>query len=321
VRLLSRLRAGWRLYFFRAASATDLCVARVVFFSVAFVYYAPQEFREWGSVSKEFWMPGAFFRVLHLPILDTAGLAIVEVAWKVALGMAAIGLWTRIAMPACFIGAFYLLGLPQNFGQVQHFDTLIVLIFGILAFSHAGDAWSIDAWRARRLHPGRQPAEPVSPEYRWPVRAIWTTAALVFFAAGFSKLRHSGLTWIFSDHLATLLVRHQYHVSDGEPLTAWGPIVASYPWAARGLAAISILTETLYPLALFSRRARYVIVPAGIGFLVGIRALMGPTFEALLICHVFWVRWEWVVDRVRDVLLRRRAARAARNSQANAIAG
>jgi predicted DCC family thiol-disulfide oxidoreductase YuxK len=123
---------------------------------------------------------------------------------------------------------------------------------------------------------------------------------LIFFAAGFSKLRHSGLAWIFSDHLAILLVRHQYHVSDGEPLTAWGPIVASYPWAARALAAVSVLTETLYPLALFSTRARLLLVPAGIGFLVGIRLLMGPTFEAFVICNAFWVPWAWLGSRLSE---------------------
>jgi predicted DCC family thiol-disulfide oxidoreductase YuxK len=120
---------------------------------------------------------------------------------------------------------------------------------------------------------------------------------LIFFAAGFSKLRQSGLEWIFSDHLAILLVRHQYYVSDGEPLTAWGPVIASYPWAARTMAAVSVFTEFLYPLALFSVRARLILVPAGIMFLVGIRLLMGPTFEAFLICHAFWVPWAWLASR------------------------
>ena len=39
---------------------------------------------------------------------------------------------------------------------------------------------------------------------------------------------------------------------------------------------------------LFSRHARFVLVPAGLAFLVGIRMLMGPTFEQFMICYVFW---------------------------------
>lgn len=300
IRAAARLRHAWNEFFFAPAPPLDLCLGRAVFFTLAFLYYVPQDFSEWGTITPEFWMPTAFFATFGIPPFSAGTINIIEGIWKIALALAAIGLWTRIATVVAFAGGFYLLGLPHNFGQTQHFDTLMVIVFTILALSRAGDAWSIDALRraARRAAPAL-PSDAPSGEYRWPVRAIWVTAALIFFAAGFSKLRHSGLTWIFSDHLAILLVRHQYYVSDGEPLTALGPVIASYPWAARGMAAVSILTELLYPLALFSTRARLVLVPAGIAFLVGIRLLMGPTFEAFLICHTFWVPWTWVAHRLQ----------------------
>ena len=60
--------------------------------------------------------------------------------------------------------------------------------------------------------------------------------------------------------------------------------------AARALARRCAI-ETLFPLALFSRRARVVLVPAGLVMLVGIRLLMGPTFEQFMMCYVFWVPW------------------------------
>jgi hypothetical protein len=78
------------------------------------------------------------------------------------------------------------------------------------------------------------------------------------------------------------------------------------------MAASAVSVETLFPLALFSRRARRVVVPAGLMFLVGIRVLMGPTFEQFMMCYVFWVPWERVTAIVRDhahVDLRRRLAR------------
>jgi len=103
--------------------------------------------------------------------------------------------------------------------------------------------------------------------------------AFIFCAAGISKLRHSGLDWIGSDNLSLLLLRQQYHLSDGEPLTNWGISVANHRWMARSLAAMSVVVETGFPLVLFSRRARALLVPAGLAFLVGIRILMGPTFE------------------------------------------
>jgi uncharacterized membrane protein YphA (DoxX/SURF4 family) len=297
--VLRRARAAWDRYFFTPVPAEELGFARALFFSLAFLYYVPQDFGEWGTVAAEFWMPIALFKYLSLPLLPAATIDVIELIFKVALLLGAIGLATRVAAAVAFVCGVYLLGLPHNFGQIQHFDTLIVLVFGILTLSRAGDSWSIDAWRRAGV------AAP-SGEYRWPIRAIWVMTALIFFAAGFSKLRHSGLEWIFSDHLAILLVRHQYHVSDGEPLTALGPVIASYPWAARTLAAVSVFTELLFPLALFSTRARWLFVPAGLGFLVGIRLLMGPTFEAFVICFVFWVPWSLVPDRVSAAVRSRR---------------
>jgi hypothetical protein len=289
------LGSAWNRFFFEPVGAVDLGLSRAFFYGLALAYYLPQDWSEWGTVSTEFWMPTTLFKYLSVPLLAAPHLVWVQRIFKTALLLSAVGLWTRPAMIVSFFCGAYLLGLPHNFGQIQHFDTLPVLVFGILACSRAGDAFSIDAWR--RTQRGTRKGVVSSGEYRWPVRTIWVTTSIIFFAAGFSKWRHSGLEWILSDNLGTLLVRHQYHLSDGEPLTAWGPAIAAHPWAARGLAAIAIFTETLYPLALFSRRARAVLVPAGLGFLVGIRALMGPTFEAFVICNVFWVPWSWIVNR------------------------
>ena len=304
-RWASRAAEGWQRYFFEPRPATDLAVSRVVFFTLAFAYYLPQDFSEWGTVSPELWMPTALFRIFSIPVLPAAGIHAVQVVFKAALAMAAVGLATRIAMPVAGVCAIYLLGLPQNFGQIQHFDTLVVLVCAILALSRAGDAWSLDSRLAARR--GRPPAAPTG-EYTWPIRAIWVMTAVIFFSAGFSKLRRSGLEWIFSDHLAIVLVRHQYFVSDGDPLTTWGPTIASYPWAASLFAAIAVVTEFFYPLALFSARARLVFVPAGIAFLIGIRLLMGPTFEPFVMCSVFWVPWTAVLTRLRAAARSRRAA-------------
>ena len=312
---------AWQRYFFTPASPADLGFGRLVFCTLALIYYLPQDFSEWGTVAREFWMPGPLFSVLSLPLLPQSAIVVVQVLFKLGLAFAAAGLFTRTALAVVFACSVYLLGLPHNFGQIQHFDTLVVLVFAILALSRAGDAWSVDAWlRARpfgrlRAVPstveGRHgmPASADSGEYTWPIRAIWVMTAVIFFSAGFSKLRHSGLSWVFSDHLAIVLVRHQYFVSDGEPLTSWGPAIAAYSWAPRLLAAVSLGTEVLYPLALFSRWARMVLVPAGIAFLVGIRLLMGPTFEPFVICSAFWVPWGRLLERWGAARAPRPAAR------------
>jgi len=129
----------------------------------------------------------------------------------------------------------------------------------------------------------------------------------VFFCAGASKLRTSGLAWIFSDTMAIFLVQAQYHFGNAVPLTDLGLVIARHPWLCHALAAAAIACEVGYPLALVSRWARVVAVPGTLAMQIGIRVLLGPTFLHMMACNVFWVPWE----RLLRAAQRRAAARTA----------
>lgn len=70
------------------------------------------------------------------------------------------------------------------------------------------------------------------------------------------------------------------------------------------LAATTLAVEVGYPLALVSRKARWVLVPGTCGMLIGIRVLMGPSFPQLLICSLFWVPWDRLGARLRKAKAR-----------------
>jgi len=302
--------ARWNTFWFEPGPAMTLGICRMVFFGMLFLWQLPHDFAPWGEYASVFWMPIWLFQTLHLPVFAPSTLVWVQAVWKMALLLSAIGLFTRSAMFVAFTLGIYLLGLPHNFGQTQHFDTLVVFASGALALSRAGDAFSCDALIAAvRRGPASTPHD--SDEYTWPIRFVWVAMALIFFAAGLSKWRHSGLAWIFSDSFALTLLRQQYHISDGDPLTSWGIVVAHHAWLAHTLAAAAIGIETLFPLTLFSRRARAVLVPCGLLFLIGIRLLMGPTFEQFMMCYVFWVPWARVIAFVRQHARGTRKTRAA----------
>jgi predicted DCC family thiol-disulfide oxidoreductase YuxK len=113
----------------------------------------------------------------------------------------------------------------------------------------------------------------------------------ILCAAGVAKLRRSGLAWVTSDNLAILLIQHNYRIADLDPVVAWGLEIARYPWVVRVMAAGTLIVETLFPLTLFSRTARWLLVPAAFGMLLGIRLSMGPAFVPFLICFAFWIDW------------------------------
>jgi hypothetical protein len=80
-------------------------------------------------------------------------------------------------------------------------------------------------------------------------------------------------------------------------VVSWGFFLAQYPWLTQLLAAATIAVEVGYPLALFSRRVRWILVPGMFSMLIGISLLLGITFSTFLICNLFWVRWDCVGSR------------------------
>jgi hypothetical protein len=293
---------AWSRFWFTPSSPIDLGVSRLFFFIGVFAIYATEDFSAWGTVSDAFWLPLPLFTILHLKPFSPEVLGALQVVWRVALVLSAVGLFTRTSMIVAAVLGTYLLGLPHNFGQTYHFDALLVIAMGVLACSRAADACSIDAWLTD------EPAPMPSGEYTWPIRAIWVAMSLVFFGAGLAKLRYGRLEWITSGNMSILLTRALYHASDADPLTRAGLWIAAHRWLANTLAAAAVATEVAFPAALFSRRARLLLVPAAVGMLVAIRVLMGPTFGGFLVANVFWVPWHAVAARVEACVVTRRHA-------------
>ena len=113
-----------------------------------------------------------------------------------------------------------------------------------------------------------------------------------------AKLRYGGLAWITSENMAFILIRQQYGLT---PLVNWGVYLAQSPWLYRPLALATVVLETGYPLAMLSRRARWLFVPGMIATQIGIRVLMGPSFEQFIICNLFWVPWDRVLAFLPNV--------------------
>ena len=122
--------------------------------------------------------------------------------------------------------------------------------------------------------------------------------AMIYFEAGVSKLRHSGLGWITSGAMPFFLQQSQYHITDAEPLTNWGLWIGRHPWASHLLSAMGLSLELSYPLALFSRRLRWIIMPSGMMMQTGIAVLMGPNFYQMIICQLLWLPLDEIVDGV-----------------------
>ncbi len=294
-------------FWFEPTTPMTLGICRLVIFSVFLARYLvmPLNVSGYQAMSHSFWMPLPLLSAIQVPLLPGEWLRTLEWVWLAALGLSGIGLLTRLSTTLAFLLGTYLLWLPHNFGKLHHMDAIMVLVMGIMALSHCGDGWSVDRLieRARRRISPPSTFPGLSGEYRWPIRAVWLAMALVFFAAGVSKLRNSGLEWAFSDNLALMLIKANALAYTGvAPPLPWGLYLGQQAWLCQLLAAATLIGELAYPLALLSRRARWILVPGIFLIQIGIFLLFVPAFVELIACHVFWVPWDrvqpWLTDRL-----------------------
>jgi len=292
--VLARLAGGWHSAWFRPADPAALGACRAFFYATLLAVVWNVHVSDWALVSAVFYRPIELFRWTGLPVLPADVLGASEVVWKLSLATSAIGIRTRESTLVAFVLGLYLAGIPNNFGKTHHSEAVLVLILGVMAVARSGDALSVDAWWRRRNR-GRTPefalgAPDVDPdgEYRWPIQLARVLLVCVFVGAGISKLRASGLDWVFSDNMRLLLIRHHHSHLPPTDLGLW---IASWPGLATALAGGSLALELALPLALFSARARAVLIPALLGLQVGIWLVLGVRFLPFVAAYVFWLPW------------------------------
>ena len=236
--------------------------------------------------------PGLAAAVLAPGIPPDPVMVGLHAAWVLSLTLGAVGLLTRPALAAAAALSFYLLALPTGFGKVSHAEPTVVWVLLILACSRCGDAFSLDALRRRRAGWAGWAGPAPSGAYRWPVRLVWVQVSLVFGLAGWQKIEAAGLGWAMPGSFVPMTIEHFYYADPVSRLALWlpalGPLAAVFGFAA-------LLGEALFPLTLFSRRARWVLPPVMLSMQLSIAAFLGIYFWAFLPAYAFFVPWERVL--------------------------
>jgi hypothetical protein len=152
----------------------------------------------------------------------------------------------------------------------------------VLSFARCGDALS--------LRP-RAAAARASWEYRWPLALVQVLFCQIYLFAGYSKLFTSGLDWITAENIrGHLLVLNQALVEP--PQASWGYALAREPFLCVALASAGLALEFAFPLVLFYKAARRVLLPAAFLFHVANSVLFRIFFQnvPLLLLFVDWSR-------------------------------
>jgi Vitamin K-dependent gamma-carboxylase len=200
------------------------------------------------------------------------------VVLHVLLVLIIAGVWTRVTCAAAAVLLYHfapfeeiIAGMPHT-----HFGGLTIPMLGFLILSFAEQ-------------PRRNSAN--SDEYRWPLALIQLIFAFTYFFAFLAKLRYSGILWFTGPTIREFLI-----TGWGITHSRWALGVAARPWMCWTLAIATFCFELLFPLAVFSHRARRVLIPVALLFHLGNALLLDIIFpsEALLL---LFVNWDWVAER------------------------
>ncbi len=278
---------GW---LFAAAPAERLAVLRILTGGFAVVYLAVR-LRPFASLADA--DPGRFDPVgalwfLDGPLPDGAlfGLLVAAVAAGVAY---TVGAWFRISGPLFAITLLLATTYRSSWGQLLHFENLMVLHVLVVGLTRSADVLSWDA-RRRRLGTNREPApqQRAQPAYGWPVRLAALMTVVTYVLAGLAKLRLGGIDWLVGDtlrnHVAYSAVRLEVLGARPSPLA--GPLVGQ-GWLFPPLAVLTVVVELAAPVALLGGRVRDVWVVAAWLLHAGIAALMLVVFPYPLLLVAF----------------------------------
>ncbi len=138
--LVKHLTRRWNRFFFTPDSAENSAVCRILFYGGLLALNWNQNFADWGRVADVFWMPERCwpFEYFNIPLLPPPMLGLMAVVWKVSLTLSCLGLLTRLFSVMSFALGFYLLGLPNCFGDLAHGDAATVLILGVMGIARVG---------------------------------------------------------------------------------------------------------------------------------------------------------------------------------------
>ncbi|MBW4673789.1 MAG: HTTM domain-containing protein [Desmonostoc geniculatum HA4340-LM1] len=272
-----------REFFLETTHPINLAIFRIVHFEIIFSSDISQVV--WFSqLPKElvFAPIGLEWLINIIPINATIA-QIASFLFKICSFTAMIGIFTRTSAWLTVILGFYVLGIPQFYGKVDHYHHLLWFA-AILAASRCADVLSLDAifmaWK--RADRGQLEPPSLSRVYALPLRFVWILLGIIYLFPGLYKLFVGGFDWAFSDNLKYRLYTIWLD------LDGWIPVfrLDQYPILYQLSAFGSIFFEVSFIFLIFFPRTRYVAAFAGAGFHLAIYHLMKINFISLIKVYV-----------------------------------
>ncbi len=239
-------------------------------------------------------LPWKFYDLLLTP----GGMLLLKSALLISLIAATAGYLTSVSTKFAAVLLILFEGLVRSFIHFNHDEMPLVYILVVLAFTPCGDAFSLDKlFRGARARTGDF-------GYGYPILLMRSLLAWSYFSSALIKLRVAGLGYFKADNLPALAIMHSLDNlhSTHFRLAFWLPQARSFMTAA---IILVFLWELTFPLAIVSKYARWVILPAGVIFHVSTMLFMNLFFPFHLAAYAVFIDWPRVARFAGRIFFKR----------------
>ena len=206
----------------------------------------------------------------------------IQIVGALAAAAAVMRRQPRVAFAVAWLCYLVLAGLRGSRGKVLHNDLL--LLWASAPFLLAPLAVDLRDRVARR-------------GYGWPIRVAMVITALVYFFAGYHKLRRSGIDWVLGDNMRYLMLwGPSIGAAQWESMARW---VGEHLWAAKASGAFILGLEITFPVVLVVRRLQVWYALAAVFLHVTTWFVLGLDYWAwAATVSLLFIDWPRVARRV-----------------------
>ena len=298
------MRTAWERFWFAPEDPSNLAAARVLLALQALWILLSRDLPALSALPFAFWVdvgPAARWRYLLWEGHPTVE-AVLHALALGALAGALLGIRARACCAIAGLLLYHLAPLQTLFYTPSPWPKgLTLCVPGLIALALS------PCDRALALRPGRRPV--AEWEQGWALRLVMFLVATPYLASGWAKLVHGGWAWASSANIRGWLLLSNLD-DQLAPFTTAGLWIADRPLLCLAMGITALVFDLVFVAAVFSRRARRVLVPAAFVFHGVIVFTQNYAFLSAPLLLVF-VDWAALARRLRRNEVQAPAARPA----------
>ncbi len=238
----------------------------MLFYFLSLFLMSSESYLNFSNYPAGLYLPEGVFKFLSGPLIfSKETIFYLSLAWKMSAFFCAIDFLFNFFSKVYFLILFLFFSVSYNYGWQTHSTMPIVLVSFVLAFEKKNIVFLI--------------------------KFIFCS---VFFSAGLSKLRNSGIQWVLSESFQNMLIRSEIYYHDTFVFTRGlnlNRILLKNEIVAKAAAAAGFCLEICTPAALFSKKLSGFIVVSLFLMQILVYFTIFVNFKYYILLYIFWIDW------------------------------